>query len=402
MSTEFFELLKLDRKLVELHLREISDSGQFLFDFVAATWSLITEPGDTVAGLLRNFFGDIEALVLVVSGNSAGEIAKRLNVETTERHRIESALVNALEIWRRRTSQADVFNSLNKIKELGGRILTPKSQNWPSQLEDLGLGTPPALWVYGDGKVFTKLAQSTAVIGSRAVSDYGLEVTDSIVDSLLELDQAIISGGAIGVDARAHERTLQLGGTTVAVMAGGLDRLYPASNSELFKNLKLSGALISEVPPGVMPTKWRFLQRNRLIAALTQATVVIEAGFRSGTVNTVGHANDLDRPVGAVPGLITSVSSAGCHELIKAGKAVLISTPRDLAELLGKRRYFEEAFDSLGNWEIRVLDSLGASAGTVEEVSKTAGLTTFETKTGLRKLAALGLVIRTSNGWVKC
>jgi DNA processing protein len=215
-------------------------------------------------------------------------------------------------------------------------------------------------------------------------------------------EKAIVSGGAVGVDALAHEQAMNLGALTVAVMAGGLDRLYPSQNQELFQRIQKSGLLISEVAPGVSPTKWRFLQRNRLIAALSQATVVIEAGVRSGTINTVHHANDIGRPVGAIPGPITSVRSAGCHELIKEGKAQLISIPRDLDDLIGSTDYFEQPIKSLGAWEIRALDSIGNSVSSIEEISKIAGLARYEAELALTKLAKQGLVALTSNGWTKC
>jgi DNA processing protein len=159
--------------------------------------------------------------------------------------------------------------------------------------------------------------------------------------------------------------------------------------------------LISEVAPRVFPTKWRFLQRNRLIAALSSATVVIEAGVRSGTINTVGHANELGRPVGAVPGPITSVRSAGCHQLIKDGRAQLLSIPSDLRDLCGETEYFERSFESLSQWEVRALDSLSIQPKSIAEISKYSGLSSFEAETGLAKLAKAGLASHTSNGWLK-
>jgi DNA processing protein len=398
---DYFEKLNLDRALLSSELNGISDSDNLIHDFASATWSLICEPGDTVAGLLRKTLGTEEALVRVVGGATPEEFLELIPTEVTQFQNFGRTLEDALQVWRRRATQADVFRSIQILKSLGGRLVTPKSSLWPIQLEDLGYGAPAALWVLGDLTTFQKLTNSVSVVGSRIMSDYGKAVTRDIVKSLVDDGKAIVSGGAIGIDAVAHERALELHGVTVAVMAGGIDRLYPSQNQELFGNIRNRGLLVSEVAPGVSPTKWRFLQRNRLIAALSQAIVVIEAGFRSGSINTVGHANELGRPVGAVPGPINSVRSAGCHQLIKDGRAHLISIPADLRELCGVADYTQQDFTSLGHWELRALDSLGDSIKTVEQVSKIAGLTTFEAETGLARLAKLGLVTPTSNGWVK-
>jgi DNA processing protein len=397
-----FDLLKLDLEIVSAELQNLSDSEDHLFDFASATWSLICEPGDTIAGFLRTQLGNVDALVQVVSGASSKALMELLPTDEYLNQNLQQTLTRSLEVWRTRTYQADVFRSLQMLRHLGGRLITPKSKYWPEQLNDLGFGTPAALWVLGDVATIQKTTTSVSVVGSRVVSEYGKQVTKDITTALVRRDKAIVSGGAVGADALAHEQALLLGAKTVAVMAGGLDRLYPSQNQELFQRIQKSGLLISEVAPGVSPTKWRFLQRNRLIAALSQATVVIEAGVRSGTINTVHHANDIGRPVGAIPGAITSVRSAGCHELIKAGKAQLISIPRDLDDLVGNNDYFEQPIKSLGAWEIRALDSIGDFVSSIEEIAKTAGLARYEVEQALVKLAKQGLVTLTSNGWTKC
>jgi DNA processing protein len=398
---DYFERLNVNRVLLETELSGLSDSSDLLFDFSCATWSLICEPGDIIAGLLRSTLGTEEALAKVVNGVSVFEILSELPDELSKHPNFDKTLGDSLEVWRRRATQADVFRSIQTLKFLGGKLVSPKSSYWPEQLNDLGNGAPAALWVLGRAKTLKELDNSVSVIGSRVMSDYGASVTKDIVRSLVIDGKVIVSGGAIGIDAVAHERAIELSGLTVAVMAGGIDRLYPSQNHELFKRIKNSGLLVSELAPGTSPTKWRFLQRNRLIAALSQATVVIEAGFRSGTINTVGHANELGRPVGAVPGPINSVRSAGCHQLIKDGRAQLISIPSDLRELCGTADYSQKDFTSLGHWELRALDALGISGKTLEQVAKSAGLTTFEAETGLAKLVKLGLATPTSNGWVK-
>jgi DNA processing protein len=184
-------------------------------------------------------------------------------------------------------------------------------------------------------------------------------------------------------------------------MAGGLDRLYPPRNLDLLEEIKASGLVISEMAPGISPARWRFLQRNRLIAAIGNATLVVEAGFRSGSINTAGHANELDRPVGAVPGQINSTRSAGCHRLIKERRAELISTPSDLFELLGLRTQEVASNFGLTDNQIRVLDSFGHFEQSAERASGLSGMTLNDANYALVALEKFGLVLRTSSGWVK-
>lgn len=401
MNDPNFSRLQVTEQQLRLALSGVTDSHDLLEAIACATWSLICEPGDMIAGLLRDQLGPVEALIQVISGRDSESILNELEVDLFQTPNLIKTLAECLETWRRRVRQSDVFRSLALLRNIGGTLVTPKSKNWPEQLNDLHNGTPAALWVLGDSERLEALSESVAVVGSRIVSDYGKTVTKDIVSSLVKDGKPIVSGGALGIDAIAHQRTLELNGLTVAVMAGGIDRLYPAKNLELFKDISKSGLIISEVAPGVSPTKWRFLQRNRLIAALSQATVVIEAGFRSGTINTAGHSNELGRPVGAVPGPINLVSSAGCHQLIKDGRAQLISIPSDLKELCGESDYFEKDFTSLGHWELRALDSLSDQILSLSEISRISGLTIFEAKTGLNRLAKLGLATPTSNGWLK-
>jgi DNA processing protein len=194
---------------------------------------------------------------------------------------------------------------------------------------------------------------------------------------------------------------LSFAGKTIAIMAGGLDRLYPAKNLDLFHEIQQAGAVILEMPPGTAPARWRFLQRNRLIAAIGQATVVVEAGFRSGSINTAGHANELDKPVGAIPGPINSTRSAGCHRLIKERRAELVSTPADLEELLGLTANAIPNELQLSGLQTRALDSFGSFEQGLERVAQISGMTLNEAGLALDSLSKLGLVLQTSNGWVK-
>ena len=367
----------------------------------AATWSLLCEPGDSMAGMLRRTLGTEESLFEIRRAKSAIEIASLLPEDTFRAPSFISSLEDSLECWKRRLNLVNVDKSLEVLESLGGATLTPDSSLWPKGLLDLGDSAPALLWLIGNRTVLDN-PKTIAVVGSRIASAYGLEVTRDIVHSAVSKGCVVVSGGALGIDAKAHLSTLECNGQTIAVMAGGLDRLYPPRNLDLFEQIKHTGLLVSEMPPGAAPARWRFLQRNRLIAALGNATVVIEAGYRSGSINTAGHANELDRPVGAVPGPINSTRSAGCHRLIRERRAELVSTPADLFELLNFRNSEEHpvSFELQAN-QIRALDSLGFFEQQSEVVARISGMTLSEADFALGTLAKLGLVIRTSNGWMK-
>ena len=165
-----------------------------------------------------------------------------------------------------------------------------------------GRRAPLALWIRGDARHFGRLDRSVALVGARAATGYGEHVAMESAAGLSDRGFVIVSGGAYGIDAAAHRAALASEGVTVAFLAGGVDRLYPAGNSELLRRIASEGVLVAELPPGSAPTRWRFLMRNRLIAAAASATVVVEAGRRSGSLNTAGHAAQMGRPLGAVPG----------------------------------------------------------------------------------------------------
>jgi DNA processing protein len=367
----------------------------------AATWSLLCEPGDSMAGMLRRTLGTEESLFEIRKAKSATDLASLLPIDPFRAPSFVSTLEDSLECWKRRLNIINVDRSLEVIETLGGSLLTPSSKQWPKGLVDLGDSAPALLWLIGNRSVLSN-QKTVSVVGSRIASSYGLEVTKDIVHCAVSKDYAVVSGGALGIDAKAHSSTLECNGQTIAVMAGGLDRLYPPRNIELFEQIKHSGLLISEMPPGTAPARWRFLQRNRLIAALGKATVVIEAGYRSGSINTAGHANELERPVGAIPGPINSTRSAGCHRLIRERRAELISTPADLFELLDFRDgEVEHSSFELNAGQIRALDSLGFFEQRAEAVANISGMTLNEASFALGTLAKLGLVSRTSNGWMK-
>jgi DNA processing protein len=186
-------------------------------------------------------------------------------------------------------------------------------------------------------------------------------------------------------------------------MAGGVDRLYPTGNSDLLKRITQTGAVVSELPPGSIPTKWRFLQRNRLIAALAKATLVVEANWRSGALNTVSHCERLEREVFAIPGPISSPKSAGTNKLIADGRAQLVVDGEDLLDRLGVQVQSPTANElaGLGAIEVRVLDAIGFDSLEVAEICSAAGLTRDEARFGLSNLELEGFVLRRDNTWMK-
>ena len=210
-------------------------------------------------------------------------------------------------------------------------FLTPSSEFWPSGLNDLGFNCPIGLWYRGQIEKLNPI--SIAIVGARGASVYGVNAASEIAMELAALNINIISGGAIGIDAASHQGALQGNGITVAVMAGGVDCLYPKTNSILFERILETGLIISEVPPDSQPLRHRFLIRNRLIAAISRATLVVEARIKSGAMSTANEATNLGRDVMAVPGSIRSATSTGCHKLIRDG-AVLVSSAAEICELV--------------------------------------------------------------------
>ena len=211
-------------------------------------------------------------------------------------------------------------------------LLTPEHAHWPTGLADLGTSTPHAFWVRGNSELLTA-TPSTAIVGARAATGYGEHVTMEITAGLVERGHTIISGAAYGIDGMAHRAALASHGSTIAYLAGGVDRYYPSAHDALLTRIAEEGAVVSELACGQPPTKWRFLMRNRLIASHSQRTVVVEAGWRSGSLNTAGHAANIGRPLGAVPGPVTSAASAGCHRLIRDYSATLVTNANEIAQL---------------------------------------------------------------------
>ena len=371
----------------------------------AGVIAMVTEPGDRMAGALARSLGRLELIELMIDGletktvlsalSSAGELeACRQSFGD-----LESTLADSRQRWLPRLSKSRLEHLFNQSSALKLQLVTPEQDQWPSGLDDLQDSTPAMLFIEGDYKVLGNLSNAVSIVGSRTASPYGLQVTKRLVAELAHVPRATVSGGAIGIDAQVHASCVDLKLPTVAVMAGGLDRKYPKANYPLFNRIRQGGALISELPPGVAPTRWRFLQRNRLIAALTPTTVVIEAGIRSGSIRTANNALELDRELFAVPGSIFAGTSLGTNALIADNKALPLS---DLKQFVTGS---EEKFNSLAESAIakRAHDAIRELRYPSEiEIAKGAGLTNSELRLALSELLATNRVLqdRSSSGVV--
>lgn len=227
--------------------------------------------------------------------------------------------------------RVDVRESYRAIQQCGGELLIPEDPRWPALLNDLEV-PPIALIVKGDTSILK--SESLAIVGTRNPTPYGVRNAQEFAAGFVDRGWAIVSGGAYGIDSAAHKGALIAEGSTIAVTASGLDSTYPAGNQRLFDEIVENGAIITEYLPGVIARPHRFLVRNRLIAALSRGTVVIEAAFRSGSLRTARDASELLRPVMAIPGPINAPTSEGCHRLIGERSAELVTSVADAYELL--------------------------------------------------------------------
>ena len=309
--------------------------------FARAAWSGIAEPGDRDAGRLIAVLGAERALAALaatpVPAGETVELATLLAALTAagDAGSFERTdLGEAVKRWRSRVSVPTVLLSLRQAARFGVALLVPDDPDWPRGVDELGDHAPIALWARGDRTLLGRLDRSIAIVGARAATGYGEHVTVEASAGLVDRGFTIISGAAYGIDGIAHRAALASSGSTVAFLAGGVDRFYPAGHEALLTRIVERGVVVSEVPCGTAPTRWRFLQRNRLIAAASRATVVVEAGWRSGSLNTASHAAQLGRPIGAVPGPVTSAASAGFHRLLRDAIAICVTGPDDMAELV--------------------------------------------------------------------
>jgi len=365
--------------------------------FARAAWSGIAEPGDRAAGLLVAALGAAPALRAVIDRWDAPRLQEQVDELTLD----ELAAASAR--WQPRINSTSAVRALSQAERFHARLIIPGDVAWPSGFADLGEHAPLALWVRGDLSALGALETSIALVGARAATGYGEHVTMEASAGLVDRGYAIVSGAAYGIDGMAHRAALASSGTTIAFLAGGVDRFYPSGHESLLSRIVDSGAVVSELPCGAPPTKWRFLQRNRLIAAASNATVVIEAGWRSGSLNTAAHAASIGRALGAVPGPVTSAASAGCHRLIREHGAVLVSTPDEMAELAPRATaQGREADGRQTSFQVRVLDALSTRAPRgADDLASRAGLSVAEVQAVLGALQLEGAVAEKERGWVR-
>jgi DNA processing protein len=294
-------------------------------------WALVVEPGDSRVLGWWDEEGPLESWSRLTGSSSPRDVFRYLN-KACPRENISEDQVG---LWRRRHKPEQVEQSDRVQQSLGIVALGHDSPDWPVGFNDLGPYAPHTLWVRGELAAFAHGPRRwLGVVGSRNATPQGLLATSSIVHASAPCQVGIVSGGAIGVDQRAHQSALDSAIPTLAVLAGGLERLYPATNAALFSSIISTSVLLAEAPCTKGPRPESFLQRNRLIAALSNALVVTEAQHRSGAVNTASHATALGRLVGVVPGRWVDENTAGCFRIARELGAAILTEPDDLVMLL--------------------------------------------------------------------
>lgn len=367
-------------------------------DAAPRAWAYLSRvaepPCPELAALVRRA-GPVEAAERVRSGDVETVIAQH----TEARREIDRSVADLALLARR-----------------GGRLITPDDDEWPALAlagfdgaaarARPGCRPPLVLWAAGPLRLDEVAQRGAAVVGTRAATAYGEQVTADLGAGLTERGVAVVSGGAYGIDGAAHRATLASEGRTVAVLAGGIDVLYPAGHSALLHRIGRHGLLVTEYPPGVRPYRHRFLTRNRMVAAFAGATVVVEAGLRSGAANTAAWGTTLGRVVAAVPGPVTSSASAGCHALLRGG-AELVTRADEIVELVGRIGELapEPArptapLDGLAAAERQVYEALpGRGTATVDEIAVASGLVPEQVLGPLAMLEVAGLVERCDGRW---
>lgn len=372
-----------------------------------AVWSRIAEPGDDHAYRRVARLGPGRALRTVVEpGCLDGDAAYRAVIAEEIRATV-GPYRDPVGRWRVRLPDVDPRRDALTASRVAARFLVPGDPEWPERLADLGDGQPFCLWVRGQADLAQRCASSVSIVGARACSGYGEVTTRELAAGCVGHGLTVVSGAAYGIDAVAHRAALSLGGGTVAVLACGIDRAYPRGNESLIEAIADAGCVVTEIPPGASPTRWRFLERNRIIAAISRGTVVVEAAWRSGAAGTAGRALDLGRPVGAVPGPVTASTSAGCHRLLRSG-ATCVTDADEILELvspigtvdLPDRTGPTADHDGLDPAQVRVLDALPLRRGVpLARVARTAGLEDRDVIAVLGRLELLGLAEQTDGGW---
>lgn len=335
-----------------------------------------------------------------------------------ERLRSGRGSTSKLSDWSERLGSADLQLICDRASSVGARYICPGDPEWPTRLDDLALvdestadrrgGAPFGLWVRGAGDLAATCSRSVAIVGARAATAYGEHVAGDMAAECGERGFAVVSGGAYGIDAAAHRGALAAGRPSVAVLAGGVDKLYPSGNTRLLERLMAAGLVVAEAAPGCTPTKSRFLVRNRLIAAVSLGVVVVEAALRSGSLNTARWARDLNRSVMGVPGPVTSTASAGVHELLRQPESVLVTDADEVIEQLSPvgsgpavaKSGQISARDRLDSRSRCLLDAVPVyDAASARSIAATAGLERADVEQRLQGLRGMGLVVADGHGW---
>jgi len=327
-------------------------------------------------------------------------------VETFERIR---AGRGTLARFQARLATLDTERDLDIAAKVGARVVVPGDDEWPQRLGQIPV-PPYCLWVRGPLDLAETVERSVAIVGSRTATGYGEQVAADLAAGVAGRGWAVVSGAAFGIDGSAHRGALAVDGATVAVLAGGVERPYPSGHATLISRIARDGLVVSEVAPGSAPMKSRFLARNRLIAGMTRGTIVVEADLRSGSRNTVKHAIEAGRHVGAVPGPTTSMTSAGCHQEIRDGRAVLVTSADEVIDLVGDlgddacepARGPVRPEDDLPPLDASVLEVVPFRSGlTLDAVVRQVALAPLMVRAALGRLERQGLVTESAGTWRK-
>jgi DNA processing protein len=381
-----------------------------------AALTYLAEPADPALGALLEVCEPAEVLGAIKAGTLPAIKADALPAtDLTDNPARRRALEAAFNRWRLRLPWLPDDAGLAAARRDGIRLVCPADPQWPGWLDELGPVRPYALWLRGQADLHEACLRSVSIVGSRAATGYGAHVAGEIAADLGERGWAVVSGGAYGIDAAAHRGALVTGAVTIAVLACGVDYPYPAGHADLFATIAEHGLVISEWPPGRQPARLRFLVRNRTIAALSCGTVIVEAGERSGALNTARHAAQLGKPLMAVPGPVTSAQSAGCHRIIREWGATCVTNADHIIEMLSPLGTPETltapgagpatadaapSRDELDLDSARVLDALPArgAAGT-STIAAEAGVDLDTVLRCLGMLAGSGFIERCDRGW---
>jgi DNA processing protein len=386
-----------------------------------AALTYLAEPGDPALGALLTICEPAEVLAAIKADMLPGT-----GPGCGDSPASRAALERALGRWRARLPGLPDGEAITGACRDGVRLICPGDAEWPCALDQLGPARPYALWLRGNADLRFACSRSVSIVGSRAATGYGGHVAGEIAADLAERGWAIISGGAYGIDAAAHRGALAAEGITIAVLACGIDYPYPSGHTDLFAAIAAQGILVSEWPPGCHPARMRFLVRNRSIAALGCGTVIVEAGERSGALNTAGHAANLGKPLMAVPGPVTSAQSVGCHRIIREWGATCVTRAADIIEMLsplsapdalapggglesaaspssgppGSGTGSVPSRDDLDADSARVLDAMPARGGAgTATIAVDAGVDLDTVLRCLGRLAGYGFIERCDRGW---